>query len=145
MPELERGIVKSGLARLEFRYFPLEAIHPQALGSAQAAWCASEQGRFWPMHDLLFKNRTNLGRPMWDRLAGRLRLDGTRFGQCISAEVPARIRQDEEDGRRLGVNSTPTLFFGHVQADGTALIAKKIRGYASLDETDQTLRELLGT
>src|SRR5215813_4391160 len=40
--------------RFVFRNFPLEDVHPHALAAALAAECASGQGQFWPMHDLLF-------------------------------------------------------------------------------------------
>ncbi len=37
-----------GRARLAFRNFPLEDVHPHALAAAEAAECAGGQGKFWP-------------------------------------------------------------------------------------------------
>src|SRR3954453_23885635 len=44
----------TGGVRFAFRHFPLTDIHPHALAAAAAAEAASLQGRFWPMHELLF-------------------------------------------------------------------------------------------
>src|SRR5204862_6475382 len=41
--------------RFVFRNFPLNTIHEHAGVAAQAAEAASEQGKFWEMHDLLYE------------------------------------------------------------------------------------------
>lgn len=42
---------------LAFLNFPIPQLHPNAGSAAMAAQCASDQGKFWPMHDLLFSNQ----------------------------------------------------------------------------------------
>src|SRR6266849_5547482 len=42
--------------RFVYRHFPLEEVHPQAVHAAESAESSGRQGRFWPMHDLLFDN-----------------------------------------------------------------------------------------
>ncbi|MCC6416989.1 MAG: thioredoxin domain-containing protein [Gemmataceae bacterium] len=39
---------------LAFLHFPIAQIHPNAANAALVAVCAADQGKFWPMHDLLF-------------------------------------------------------------------------------------------
>jgi protein-disulfide isomerase len=39
---------------LAFLHYPIVSIHPNAGNASLAALCASDQGKFWPMHDLLF-------------------------------------------------------------------------------------------
>ena len=39
---------------IAFLNFPLTQIHPNAGNASLVAACAGEQGKFWPMHDLLF-------------------------------------------------------------------------------------------
>jgi len=39
---------------LAFLHFPIQQIHPNAGNASLFAICAGEQGKFWPMHDLLF-------------------------------------------------------------------------------------------
>jgi protein-disulfide isomerase len=44
----------AGQLRFVFRQLPLTGIHPHALAAAHFAEAAALQGRFWPMHELLF-------------------------------------------------------------------------------------------
>ncbi len=44
---------------LAYKQFPLVTIHPRAEKSAEAAACASVQGKFWEMHDALFQNQAD--------------------------------------------------------------------------------------
>ena len=46
--------------RFAFRHFPQSAIHPHASVAAQAAEAAGGQGKFWEMHDVLFKHQRDL-------------------------------------------------------------------------------------
>ena len=48
---------------LAFVHFPIVQIHPNAGNASAAAICAGEQGKFWPMHDVLFKRQQE-----WERL-----------------------------------------------------------------------------
>ncbi len=43
--------------RFVWKDFPLEALHPAARPSANAARCAQVQGKFWEYQDLLFQKR----------------------------------------------------------------------------------------
>lgn len=54
--DLRRTYVKRGDVLLAFRHLPLRAIHPLAYPAARAAECAGRQGRFWEMHDWLFRD-----------------------------------------------------------------------------------------
>jgi hypothetical protein len=62
----------AGRVRFVYRHFPLEGVHPHALHAALAAEAAGAQGRFWPMHDLLFENQSHLKLPQLRRYAERL-------------------------------------------------------------------------
>jgi protein-disulfide isomerase len=46
--------------RFVFRNFPIATSHPHAEQAAEAAEAAAGQGRFWPMHDLLYENQRRL-------------------------------------------------------------------------------------
>ena len=50
-----------GNLRFVFRHFPLRSSHPHALAAAKAAEAAGEQGRFWEMHDRLYRRQTAAG------------------------------------------------------------------------------------
>src|ERR1700688_4501669 len=46
--------------RIVYRHYPLSGSHPRAQEAAEAAEAAGAQGRFWEMHDLLFRNQNAL-------------------------------------------------------------------------------------
>ena len=106
---------------LVFRHFPLDtscnshvsrSLHPDACLAACAAECAAQQGRFWEYHDLLFQNHEHLERDNLFRYARETNLDLTTFRACLDQPATReRIGQDVEDGVKVGVTSTPTLFF----------------------------------
>jgi protein-disulfide isomerase len=102
----------SGGIRFAFRHFPLEEIHPHAFAAATAAEAASLQGRFWDMHELLFRRQTALEDADLQRYATQLGLEVARFDQDRSrSDVQRRIRRDVESGLASSeVRGTPTLF-----------------------------------
>ncbi len=96
--------------KLIFKQFPLD-IHSQAALAAAAALSAHKQGKFWPMHDALFASRTDLSRPTILALASAVGLDIKRFEADLdSAEIKKAVARDMDDGFKVGVSSTPTLF-----------------------------------
>jgi len=97
--------------RFVYRDFPINQIHPEAQQAAEAAQCAFEQGRFWEYHDRLFQHQETLAVPDLKRHARALGLDATAFERCLeSREFRSEVEKDLEDGRRYGVNGTPTFF-----------------------------------
>jgi protein-disulfide isomerase len=101
----------AGRVRLVWRNFPLEEVHPHALHAALAAEAAAGQGKFWPMHDLLFENQHHLKLPQLRSYAERLELDMTRYDADMGDTVYLqRVREDIESGRSSGVRATPTFF-----------------------------------
>lgn len=46
---------------LAFLHFPIAQIHPNAGNASLLAICAGRQGKFWPMHDLLFARQSEWG------------------------------------------------------------------------------------
>jgi len=97
--------------RFVFRNMPLTHAHRYADLAARAAEAAAVQGRFWPMHDLLFENQQQLGPELVIELAGLLELDLQRFERDINdRRVIDRIEQEVETGIRSGVEGTPTFY-----------------------------------
>jgi protein-disulfide isomerase len=111
------GTVKLLLARFEqrvrfaFRHFPLEEVHPNALRAAQAAECAAAQGRFWPMHDLLFANQLHLEPTHVAGYARTLGIEMARFQAEMDDEIYLqRVREHQRSGEASGVRATPTFY-----------------------------------
>ena len=93
-----------------YRHYPLDQ-HKNARIAAEAAEAAGAQGKFWEMHDVLFKNQTNLSKETINGLGIELKLDMDKFTQDVTAEkYKDKIEKDIADGTALGVNSTPTFF-----------------------------------
>jgi len=95
---------------LTFKAYPL-SMHKNAPLAHQASLCAHDQGKFWPYHDILFKNQKQLERSHLEDHAGKLKLDLQKFKQCLdSGEKFAKVQKEMQEGNQAGVRSTPTLF-----------------------------------
>jgi protein-disulfide isomerase len=104
--------------RFVFRNFPITTSHPYAEQAAEAAEAAAAQGRFWPMHDLLYENQRHLRDQDLRAYAEQLRLDVERFDRELAGHVHAgRVREDFMSGVRSGVNGTPTFYVNGARHD----------------------------
>jgi protein-disulfide isomerase len=100
--------------RLVFRQQPLP-FHPYAMPAAEAALAASDQGKFWEMHDQLFANqgKINAQSPMPDleRIASDVGLDMSRFDDSMNShQFKSQVEADSKYGNTVGANGTPTFF-----------------------------------
>jgi protein-disulfide isomerase len=104
--------------RFVFRHFPLREVHPHAELAAEAAEAAGAQGKFWPMHDLLFENQLHLKAKSLREYAEEARLDLERYDYEMSDHVYLqRVLEHIEGGARSSVRSTPTFFVNGVICD----------------------------
>jgi protein-disulfide isomerase len=106
-----------GRVRFAFRHFPLEGVHPHALPAAEVAEIAGAQGKFWPVHDLLFEHQLQLKPNDLRRYAEMAQLDMARYAAELDDHIYLqRIREHEQSGRRSGVRATPSFFVnGRIQ------------------------------
>lgn len=119
MRDITRLLDSGAAVEVVFRHFPLRTIHPHAQEASQTAEAASEQGRFWEMHDLLFRNRRQLEGDDLRRYAEQLGLDLGRFDADLAADATrTRIKRDVRSGLQSGVAGTPSLFIGGQAYDG---------------------------
>ncbi len=96
--------------KIVFRHFPLPH-HRHAQKAHEAAECARAQGKFWEYRDLLFENFDKLKKEDLIAYAQKLDLDLEKFKQDLdSGKFADRVHQDIREGRRFGVNSTPSIF-----------------------------------
>lgn len=94
--------------RLVFKHRPLES-HSQAFTSAQAAFCAGEQGAFWQYHDALFVSE-DLSAETLNKLASTVHLNLTKFENCLKSELSrAAVQKDLDEAKRFAIDSTPTF------------------------------------
>ncbi|HEY2740542.1 MAG TPA: thioredoxin domain-containing protein [Thermoanaerobaculia bacterium] len=111
IPTLEQVKAKYGdKVRIVFRQFPLP-MHPNAQKAAEASLCANEQGKFWEMHDVMFKNQQELAVENLKTKAAALGLKADSFNQCLDSDkYAAKIQADQKEGSAAGVNGTPAMF-----------------------------------
>jgi protein-disulfide isomerase len=105
--------------RLIFHHFPL-VNHAHAREAALAAEAADLQGRFWEMHDLLYKAQGAWAQAedvpaLFNSYATTIGLDLERFKKDLqNPELATRVYADQKLGASRGVTSTPTLFVNNV-------------------------------
>jgi protein-disulfide isomerase len=138
--------VKTGKVKYVLRNFPLEQLHPNAEKAAEAAECAGEQGKYWEMHERLFKNQSQLDAKELPAHALVLGLDQPKFQDCMSTgKFTAKVKADQAEGAKLNVTGTPSFFFGYQDPkDPTKIMAlKKLSGAQPLNAFTGILDELL--
>ena len=123
--------------RFVFRHFPLVEIHPHALTAAEASEAAAAQGRFWPMHDVLFQRQKALERADVEGYADEIGLDVERFRQELEAHVHLeRIEADRSSALASGAAGTPTIFVDGLLYGGSYERADLSRALSHGEETE---------
>ncbi len=111
----------AGRIQFVFREFPLKTIHADSERAAWAAEAAGQQGKFWQMADLLFKNQaqwSSLPNPMpaFELYAKQLGLDMARFHADFDGFiVHSKVDEDVRLGYQDRVQHTPTVLLNGVE------------------------------
>jgi len=101
--------------KVVIKNFPLSS-HPYARKAAQAALAADRQGKYGEFHEKLFENYRELNDAKVETIATELGLDMEKFKtDRESPEIDAVIARDLEDGNRIGVRGTPTMYLNGKQ------------------------------
>lgn len=134
LPELEKKYVDTGVVQWAVVVYPLSPEHQR---TAEAAYCADRQSRFWEYHDRLFdRQKGKFSDEELVRMAEELGLKRAEFEGCLKdPSVGKRVTELAQQARDLGVNSTPTFFVGDIRlrgarsvADFQGLIEQKLKG-----------------
>lgn len=133
-PLIDEKLVAKGLVRHAIFNFPLENIHRRARKASEAAECAAAQGQYWEMHHRLFSDQSALDEDALRQSSAALGLKQPDFIRCLAGDMSDHVTADMAEGRKLGVNSTPTLFVGTMDDDGSVRLAKRISGAIPFDE-----------
>lgn len=105
------------LVRVVFRHLPLP-FHKSAQLAAEASMAAAAQGKFWDLHDRLFK-AASLTRADLEREAEAVGLDLPRFRADLDNHTYRdRVRLDAAGGMAMGVDGTPVMFLNGVMISG---------------------------
>lgn len=99
-----------------FRHYPIISIHPNAFAAARSAEAASNQGKFFEMHDKLFETQSSWGlvstnqQSLFEGYAQELGLDLEQFKADYASEaVASRINRDVSSAKQFEVTGTPSF------------------------------------
>jgi protein-disulfide isomerase len=99
--------------KVSFKQFPLP-FHNHAEQAAIASLCANEQSSdlFWKMHYEMFANQeTALDPEGLKKSAKKVGAKLDVFEKCLSEnKYLGQVKADMEEGKKIGVKSTPTFF-----------------------------------
>ncbi len=124
--------VDSGKVKISFRDYPL-GFHPNAMPAAIAANCAAAQGKFWPMHDMLFQTQSawsgmSDAGPTFKSYAANLSLDAAAFAACYDGKAPLNdINADEAYAQGLPIDNGAGNPTGVLGTPGSFIIVPKSR------------------
>ncbi len=104
-------IVKNYGDKIKITFWPVPtAKHNYDRASAQAAYCANDQGKFWEYAKLLFDRQGAATDGNLADYARELKLDTDAFWQCYSSnKYKDKVQEDYLAGRKHGVVQTPTV------------------------------------
>lgn len=128
LPALEREYINPGKARLTFINFPLSQIHSNAQAAHELAMCAAQQGRFWGMHDVLYRYQERWAQlpdpqPYFLGLADSVRADRQALQACrANGRMRDLVRGEAQASWNAGVKSTPSFIVQGLLLVGTAPI-----------------------
>ncbi len=124
MKRVERDYIAPGKIKFAYLHLPLTSIHKHARAEAEAAMCASAQGKFWPYSEALFAAQPTVGamvsvEPLITRIAKELKLDEAAFASCRQGNaVRALVNNDIAQATQSGVQSTPSFIIGDFLVQG---------------------------
>lgn len=112
---LDREYVATGKVRWIFINLPIVQLHPNAGAAAELAMCAAAQGKFWPMHDILYRQQDTwapLNEPEQYllTLVDSLRIPRDSILPCLrDARMRPLVQRDLNAAQRIGARSTPSF------------------------------------
>jgi len=111
--------------RFVYKNFPLP-FHKNAMPAAKAAVAAGKQGKFWGMHDAIFKNYRNLSDDLYIKTAEELGLDVEQFKKDMNDPSTANfIAEEMKQARAAAVRGTPTFYINGKKPQGRSFALYK--------------------
>jgi len=144
-PLIAEEFIKTGQVQLEYRHYAF--LGEESKNAAEAAECASDQGRFWEMHDVLYSHQgrensgvytvANLKKYAAELAAKASGFDRVRFDACLDGGTKrAVVEQITAQAVEIGVRSTPSFLVtgpgGSQSISGAQLIDEFRRAIAAV-------------
>ena len=118
-----------------YKQFPLTSIHPNALPAAKAALAAGKQGKYWEMHEILFKNQRALGADQLKDYAKQAGVpDLAKWEKDMnSSDITDQISAEGREAQAADVRGTPTIF-----VNGKRVQNRSVEGFKQLIDEAKT-------
>jgi protein-disulfide isomerase len=117
-PDLKKNYIDTGKVRFYSRDMPLD-FHPDAMRAAEAARCASDQGQFWRLRDVMGANPNKLDMDSLVADVTNLKMDVKAFRACVESEkYKSAVQTDVMEAMKIGANGTPTFVVGKSTPNG---------------------------
>jgi protein-disulfide isomerase len=138
--DLKKNYIDTGKVRFYSRDLPLD-FHPNAMRAAEAARCASDQGQFWQLRDVMEANPDKLDMNSLMADAADLKMNLDTFRACVESEkYKNAVQTDVMEAMKIGANGTPTFVIGKSTSDGVD--GELVVGAQPYPMFDQKLKEL---
>ena len=120
--------------RIIYKDYPLVEIHPWAMHAAVDANCLAAQNddAYWEFADYVHAHRNEINGDNKTTLLQQFanldkialqqgeehKLDGGKLQTCVKTQNTDAVRASMQEGDKLGVNATPTMFINGQKLDG---------------------------
>jgi protein-disulfide isomerase len=118
-PLILKQLVDTGKAYYMFRHYAfIDQNSPlkESRRAANASLCASDQGKFWEYHDVLFANQNGENKNTFNRnrlldFGNSIGLESSAFTSCVNDETHMdEVLASFDEGNTRGVQGTPSVF-----------------------------------
>jgi protein-disulfide isomerase len=100
-----------GKIRFNFRHFPQTRIHQRSLKASEAAVAAAQEGKFWEMHNILFRNRRQLGTVSLKLHSKEAGVHNKKFLEdLVNGKYGWQVQDDLKEGINRGIKDVPAFF-----------------------------------
>jgi protein-disulfide isomerase len=130
---LMNAVHDDGKIRLILKEFPI--LGPDSVVASHAALAAEKQGKYFEMHQALYRNKGDLDEQRIMEIAKEVGLDTAKLrSDMTDPEIAKTIARNEDLARKLGVKGTPGFIIGGkshpgaLNAEELAAAVKEARG-----------------
>lgn len=118
-----------GKVKIVYKSFPLNS-HKYSWKAATAAVAANEKGKFWEFYKMLFAHYSQINDAKLMEIRQQFGFNTPDFESLMnSPKIRSTVATDREEGIRMGVSGTPTVFI-----NGQQLKNKRLEGFkAAID------------
>jgi protein-disulfide isomerase len=132
-PSLVSKYVTAGQLRIQHNDIAIlgtGAADDESMITAKGAYCANEQGKYWPYAHWIYNNQ--LGENKGDfntervtQIAVAAGVEEQAFSSCLGSQAAlTKVAETTSKAIGLGINSTPTMYIGDQQIVGLKSVAE---------------------